>query len=1101
MSGDEAGAGGDRSSSRPRPTLHVTTEIQLPPDGIPDPHVEPAYRFYPSTGNLDLEAVAAANRRRRLERSATPRPALPDDIAPETTPRGERPIIDPQPDAGAAAPLGRRTGIRIPGARRGWGQKSDHPAGASAQPAAPTSASTGVGATPAPAREPAGFGAASPAPLPPASAYGVRQWAAGAPYASGSQLPRTPAPTAGGWPAAGASDPTRSDGQAARCAAGANAAASGATPTPDHAGWPVTPTHDRPAHGTAAEAGPSGQLPSGAAPAAADPAPTATGSLPIAYGGGRARTRREAREIACTLASADAGHPAAATPAAGGSSPTTTSLPAAGEGAPGLPAPGTPGTSGPPGTSGTQHAPGIPSGPAGFAPGLPSSALPTAGSASRAAPVPVAPAHLPSAFAGAPAVPLSPAGHAGGDLSAMLADANRRDDLQAAHAHAGATASATLAPAPGQPEAHARAPQATEASAPAAPPAPAVDGGTGPATGVLQLPGQADPTSQTASPHAPARARAATARDILTSPAFLIGAAVTLLTLLGSWFPSLWYGEAAVISGGRRSVPELAELFGSGHAAQFLPSLLAMLWTPIAGESEVLWRLPSALCTGATAAALALIGQRAATLRVGVLAAIAFVMLPRVNGMGMDAEGFALSTAAATWSAIALLWAVGAQARDPVIDLEMPAHLMPPTLRSTRRAAKRRRAGRWATYAGLIVLAGWAFPGGALVLLAQPLVLVLAGARRHALREWAVAALVAMAMLAPLAAGLILGGGLDFRSELDDLPSGWRWALEAWAPGERGLFAAIPVIATLVFGAITVRTILRQAGRTLLELALAWLLIPLAVVLVGSALAGLRAHPDWVAVTAPALALLVGLALGTAANWIAWVLVVLIVIASVPQYGTQRFPGGMHGSDLAEVASYLRTAAPDGDGVLLSGDDPVASPRMLAAAYPSAIEGLVDVGVARPAANASQLWDEQVTAGVASLRLHGIDRVWLVRDADDQLLSTDPELEAFAAEGFAMSESAVFPQHIVYQVVRTEAFGLNPDGSAPEGEELSPVPTAPPTSYPDPNQPTSTVPTTIGPDGVPTAVPQEAPAGGGAGQPSNGGDPLFDPAPAPTPTP
>lgn len=624
-------------------------------------------------------------------------------------------------------------------------------------------------------------------------------------------------------------------------------------------------------------------------------------------------------------------------------------------------------------------------------------------------------------------------------------------------------------------------------------------------TGTITTVAPLDPTP-TATPQTAARTRrerpnvATIARNTLTSPAFLLGTLATVLIALGSWFPSFTYGESSVLSGAHRSFPDVIDLIANGRATHGLWTAFMWLWANLVGGSEFMVRLPSAVCAGLAVSAVVLVGQRAGSLTVGVISGIVMMVLPRTTDVGMTAEGFALELAAASWSTVAFLWAVGAVAHDPVLRFEVPRSLVPTHLRQQRAAALRRCAGRWTVYALLVIIAAYAFPTAATMLIVHPAVLLVAGARRHAFREWFIAAMCCLVIIAPLLIVTVLQGGLDWRAEAKVDGIG-QWLLSIYGAGPFGWIPLIAIALALFAGIVNLREITDRFGRTLLELSVAWFITPM-LLLGGLALLGMPIHPDYLSASAPALALLVGLSLAASRRWIMWALAGAIVLAAVPSYDSQRMLGGLHDTDGREVSSFVAAHAAPGDGMLFIGEDPLTDPRTMLEAYPSNFEGLTDVAIAQPAENMDELWDETLSSSMAGLRLDGINRVWLVRELDDPLLSTDPDLEAFRNEGFAVTQATNFRTHAVYEVVRTESFGLQEDGTPPAGQELPPVPVAPETPYADPNKPDPNAQTTIGPDGVPTAVPSETPDAGEAVDLD--GDGVID-APAgtatPTPTP
>ncbi|MEV4397448.1 glycosyltransferase family 39 protein [Nonomuraea sp. NPDC049607] len=115
--------------------------------------------------------------------------------------------------------------------------------------------------------------------------------------------------------------------------------------------------------------------------------------------------------------------------------------------------------------------------------------------------------------------------------------------------------------------------------------------------------------------------------------------------------------ELATISAASRSLPGLWELAQNidGH---FLPYYLFMHFWVKAGTAELWLRFPSAVAIGVAAWFLADLGRRLHSVRAGVIGAALFALLPSVSYYGAFARSYAFAAAAVVFSFWALRRAV-----------------------------------------------------------------------------------------------------------------------------------------------------------------------------------------------------------------------------------------------------------------------------------------------------------------------------------------------------------------------------------------------------------------------------------------------------------
>jgi mannosyltransferase len=194
----------------------------------------------------------------------------------------------------------------------------------------------------------------------------------------------------------------------------------------------------------------------------------------------------------------------------------------------------------------------------------------------------------------------------------------------------------------------------------------------------------------------------------------------TLLSAAGAARPSLWFDEAATISAGSRSVPELWRLLGNVDAVHGLYYLLMHCWLVVFPATEFWVRLPSCLAVGVAAAGVVVLGRQFSGRSVAVSAGIVFAILPRITWAGIEARPYALSTACAVWLTVLVV-----------------------------AAARRDRPPWWIGYLVALVGATLVNLFAVLIVLPHAVAVTLATGRRLALARWAGWTLVGLLMVAP----------------------------------------------------------------------------------------------------------------------------------------------------------------------------------------------------------------------------------------------------------------------------------------------------------------------------------------------------------------
>jgi len=102
-------------------------------------------------------------------------------------------------------------------------------------------------------------------------------------------------------------------------------------------------------------------------------------------------------------------------------------------------------------------------------------------------------------------------------------------------------------------------------------------------------------------------ARGSRDRRRLALVAAVAGGVSAVVSVTGSWIPSLWGDEAASLLSAERPLATLPQMIGHVDAVHATYYVLLHEWIRIAGTSAFAIRLPSALAVGAAAAAVVVV--------------------------------------------------------------------------------------------------------------------------------------------------------------------------------------------------------------------------------------------------------------------------------------------------------------------------------------------------------------------------------------------------------------------------------------------------------------------------------------------------------------
>jgi mannosyltransferase len=429
----------------------------------------------------------------------------------------------------------------------------------------------------------------------------------------------------------------------------------------------------------------------------------------------------------------------------------------------------------------------------------------------------------------------------------------------------------------------------------------------------------------------------------------------TVVCAAGAARPSLWFDEAATISASTRSVPELWRLTHNIDAVHGLYYLLMHGWFVIFPETEFWSRLSSCLAVGIAAAGIVVVGKQFSTRTLAVSAGIVFAILPRVTWAGIEARSYALTAAAAVWLTVLVV-----------------------------SAARRNTSALWPLYGLALAVATLLNVFVVLMVLVHAVVVPLVAKNRPSVGWWATTSAVALLVVAPFLAFC--------RTQIAQV----RW-ISPVQPGtvveivQEQYFdhsVAFALLAAVVLAApLVLRRQCDTANRRLAVIALAWIALPTAVLLLYSVASEPIYYPRYLCYTSPAMALLMAVCIVTLFRTRERVTAVLAVfaLAATPNYLLeQRGPYAKDGMDFSQVADIITAQASPGDCLILDNTTtwkpgPI---RPLTAARPAAYEKLVDPGRGMRAPQRNRLWDAHLGIWGVADRVRQCTVLWTVSERD-----------------------------------------------------------------------------------------------------------------------
>jgi mannosyltransferase len=487
-----------------------------------------------------------------------------------------------------------------------------------------------------------------------------------------------------------------------------------------------------------------------------------------------------------------------------------------------------------------------------------------------------------------------------------------------------------------------------------------------------------------------------------TSDPLIVGVLGAAVSLVGAGRPSFWYDEAATISAAySRSLGQLWRMLGNVDAVHGLYYLLMHGWFQIFPPTEFWSRAPSGLAIGGAAAGVVVLGKQFSSRTVAVSSGVVCGILPRTTWAGIEARPYAMSMMAAVWLTVLLVV-----------------------------AARRESRWVWLSYGIALALSILLDMYLVLVLMVHVVFMCAFQRGRTVLVPFAITSVLAVCALAPFA--------IEVVGQVQQIkwiaPIGHRTIEDVTVQQyfERSppfaILSALVVAAAIVVWRCTSAK-LDETDRQLLTLAVAWLVVPTALIVVWSALVHPIYTPRYLSFTSPAMALILGVCIGALAvkPWVATALVSLFAIAAAPNYvRAQRNAYAKYGMDYSQVADLITAKAAPGE-CLLVNDTVTFMPapmRPLMAARPDAYRKLIDLTLWQRATDRNDVFDTNLIPEVVAKPLSRCGVVWIITQADKSMPAHEQGSALPPGPLYGATPAFAVPHDLGFRLVERWQFNL-----------------------------------------------------------------------------
>ncbi len=424
-------------------------------------------------------------------------------------------------------------------------------------------------------------------------------------------------------------------------------------------------------------------------------------------------------------------------------------------------------------------------------------------------------------------------------------------------------------------------------------------------------------------------------------------------------------------------------------------------WFQIFPPTEFWSRAPSGLAVGGAAAGVVVLGRQLSSRTVSLASGVFCAILPRTTWAGIEARPYALSMMAAVWLTVLLV-----------------------------AAARRNTAWSWLSYGIALAISIMLDAYLVLLVLAHLTFVFVFRRTRKVLVRFAITSGAAVCALAPFLATVA-----EQSHQISWVPTIGHRTIEDVVVQqyfERSTpFAALSavVVAAAIVLWLSRSGRLAHGDRQLLTIAVAWLVIPTALIVIWSALVHPIYTPRYLAFTAPAMALILGVCTAAVAvkRWAAAALVSLFAVAAAPNYVlAQRDPYAKYGMDYSQVADLITAKAAPGD-CLLVNDTVTFMPapmRPLMAARPDAYRKLIDLTLWQRATDRNDVFDTNLIPEVVARPLSHCAIVWIITQADESMPAHEQGSAIPPGPRYGATSAFAVPHDLGFRLVERWQFNL-----------------------------------------------------------------------------
>lgn len=461
----------------------------------------------------------------------------------------------------------------------------------------------------------------------------------------------------------------------------------------------------------------------------------------------------------------------------------------------------------------------------------------------------------------------------------------------------------------------------------------------------------------------------------------LLGIVGAVVSAIGSGNPSFWGDEAASVMSAERPLGTLWRELGRVDAVHGAYYVFLHFWINVFGASEFSVRFPSVIAVGIAVAGTVVLANILFTRQIAVIAALVFMVIPRVTLEGMEGRSYAMGAAIAVWSSVLLV----------ILLRRRVTRLLP-----------------WIGYGVVIALAIYLFLF--LIVLAGTHLLVVLSTQqnRTILRRWLVAAGVAVIVAAPiLVYGLTQHNQIAFLADRGYATAKsviiTQWFSSPWLAAAAWLL--------LVVGSVLI--VRRYRGSAILIIG--WFALPTTALMVGNFLIAPMYSSRYPTFSTPAVAIVIAVGITVLRrNWMKVLAVAALIALAVPSYLSERGPFAKNNSDLRQAAQVVGANASAGDAVVFDETvKPSIKPRLAIHLYPQDFAGLRDVTLKTSYIHVAGIWDE--VNPITASELTTTSRVWALELPQAGVPDDIQQLENL---GFSVVRRIPVHRTTVYELTR-----------------------------------------------------------------------------------